>query len=419
MSGSAPGGTVWILSELYHPEETSTGWIMTGIAEGLAVRFDVKVLCGQPTYSARGTRAPAVEVRHGVEIRRCASSTFDKDRLALRALNAVSLSASIFTHALARLRRGDLVLVVTNPPALPFLAAAASWARGARCLLLIHDVYPEALVAAGLIRRDGWAERLLSRLTRCLYRRMTRVITLGRDMSALVAAKCPEAADRIVPITNWADAELVRPCARSDNAMLRELGLTGAFVLQWAGNMGRTHALEAVVAAAERCRDRGVHFLFAGDGAKKPWLELEVARRRLANVTIIPNQPRASSELFLNACDAAVLAAVPGMVGVSVPSRMYNILASGKPMIAMMDPSTEVARVIEEEGVGWVVPIGDIDRLVAVIEEARSDRPALAAMGDNARRAAERTYSLGAVMGQYARLVEECGGARSAGTPPA
>lgn len=406
---------MWILSELYHPEETSTGWIMTGIAEGLATRFEVKVLCSQPTYAARGTRAPTVEVRGGVEIRRCASSTLDKNRLALRALNVLSLSASIFYQALRRFRRRDLVLVVTNPPALPFLAAVAGWARGAPCVLLIHDVYPEALVAAGLLRRGGWGERLISRATRLLYRRMARVITLGRDMSALVAEKCPGVADRIVTITNWADSEMVHPRSRSGNGMLRELGLTEQFVLQWAGNMGRTHALEEVVAAAERCRDSGVHFLFAGAGAKKPWLEAEVARRRLPNVTIVPNQPRASSEVFLNACDVALLAVVPGMAGVSVPSRMYNILASGKPMIAMADPSSEVARVIEEEGVGWVVPIGDVEGLVAAIRDARSDPSALAAMGRNARRAAERTYSLASVMAQYVRLVEECWGARRTG----
>jgi glycosyltransferase involved in cell wall biosynthesis len=408
-------GTLWILSELYHPEETSTGWIMTRIAEGLAGRFDVKVLCGQPTYSARGTRAPAVEVRGGVEIRRCAGSTLDKNRLALRALNLVSLSASIFYQAIRRVRRRDLVLVVTNPPALPFLAAAACWARGASCVLLVHDVYPEALVAAGLIRRGGWGERLLSSLTRRLYRRMARVISLGRDMSALVAAKAPEAAGRIVAITNWADDELVRPRPRGENPLIEELGLTAPFVLQWAGNMGRTHALAEVVEAAERCRDRGIHFLFVGEGAKKPWLEAEVARRRLTNITTVPNQPRTASERFLNACDVALLTVIPGMAGVSVPSRMYNILASGRPMIAMVDPSTEVARVIAEEGVGWVVPVGDVDRLVAVIEEARSDPSALAAMGANARRAAETTYSFASVIARYARLVDECWDARSAG----
>lgn len=404
---------MWILSELYHPEETSTGWIMTGIAEGLAARFDVKVLCGQPTYAARGTRAPTLEVRGGVEIRRCASTTLDKNRLALRALNVVSLSVSIFYQALRRFGRRDLVLVVTNPPALPFLAAVACWVRGSRCVLLIHDVYPEALVAAGLIRRGGWGERLMSRATRLLYRRMARVITLGRDMSALVAEKYPEVEGRIVAITNWADSDLVHPRSRARNAMLGELGLTDTFVVQWAGNMGRTHALDEVVAAAERCRGRGIHFLFAGEGAKKRWLETEVARRRLPNVTILPNQPRASSELFLNACDVALLAIIPGMAGVSVPSRMYNILASGKPMIAMVDPSTEVAGVIEEEGVGWVVPIGDVERLVAILEEARSDPSALAAMGDNARRAAEGKYALAPVMAQYVRLVEECWEARS------
>src|SRR5262245_10572550 len=216
----SPGGTGWVLSELYHPEDTSTGWIMTGIAEGLAARFNVKVLCAQPTYAARGIRAPTVEVRGGVEIRRCASSTFDKNRLALRALNAVSLSASIFLQALLRFRRRDLVLVVTNPPVLPFLAAAACWVRGAACILLIHDVYPDALVAAGLLRRGGWGERLLAHATRRLCRRMARVITLGRDMSALVAAKYPEVADRIVAIPNWADSESVRPRPRARNVLL-------------------------------------------------------------------------------------------------------------------------------------------------------------------------------------------------------
>lgn len=420
-AGARPPGTLWILSELYHPEETSTGWIMTRIAEGLAGRFDVKVLCGQPTYSARGTRAPTVEIRGDVEIRRCSGSTLDKDRLPLRALNLVSLSASIFYQALRRVRRRDLVLVVTNPPVLPFLAAAACWVRGASCVLLVHDVYPEALVAAGLIRKGGWGERLMSRVTRLLYRRMTRVISLGSDMSALVRAKCPEVADRIVAITNWADSDMVRPRSRSGNAMLRELGLTDEFVLQWAGNMGRTHALEEVVEAAERCQGRKIHFLFVGAGAKKQWIETEVARRGLSNVTMVPNQPRAASEQFLNACDVALLAVIPGMVGVSVPSRMYNILASGKPMIAMVDPSTEVARVIEEERVGWVVPIGDVERLVEVIEEARSNVTALAAMGRNARRAAEVKYSFESVMAQYGRLVEECRGARRAearGAPP-
>ena len=396
------------MSELYHPEETSTGWIMTGIAEGLAARFDVRVLCGQPTYSARGTRAPVTEVRHGVEIRRCASSTLDKNKLTRRLLNALTLSASIFFQALRRFRRGDVVLVVTNPPLLPLLMALACRVRGARCLLLIHDVYPEALVATGLLRGGGAGEAVLSRAMRLLYRQMTRVIAIGRDMRALVARKCPEVAGRTVVITNWADTDLVRPRPRADNPLLDSLGLGDKFVLQWAGNMGRTHALEAVVDAAERCRGRDVHFLFAGEGAKKGWLEAEVGRRGLTNVTVIPNQPRAASDVFLNACDVALMAFIEGMAGVSVPSRTYNILASGKPLIAMVDPVTEVAHVIREEGVGWAVPIGDVQGLVAAIDAARSDVAALEAMGRRARSAAEGRYSAATVVAQYAGLVEEC-----------
>jgi colanic acid biosynthesis glycosyl transferase WcaI len=227
-------------------------------------------------------------------------------------------------------------------------------------------------------------------------------------MSALVMAKSGAAAERVVAITNWADSEMVRPRPRAENAMLEELGLADLFVLQWAGNMGRTHALGEVVGAAERCRDRRIHFLLVGEGAKKQWLEAEVARRALPNVTVLPRQPRDALEVLLNACDVALVTMVPNMVGVSVPSRMYNIFAAGKPLIAMVDPATEAARVIEEEGIGWVVPIGDVDRLVAVIEEARSSPAALTAMGRRARHAAETKYAFPSVLAQYARLVEEC-----------
>ena len=127
--------TVWVVTELYYPEETSTGYYLTRIAEGLTEKFEVKAISGQPNYSARGTKAPKREIRNEVEIFRLAGTTLDKNVIPFRIINMLTLGSTVMLTALRRFRSGDRVLVVTNPPAMPFIAAFAALSRGAE---LIH-----------------------------------------------------------------------------------------------------------------------------------------------------------------------------------------------------------------------------------------------------------------------------------------
>jgi colanic acid biosynthesis glycosyl transferase WcaI len=217
---------VWIISELYYPDEAATGHYMTGIAEGLATKGPVHVICAQPHYFAPVGRAPSREVHNGVHIERCRATTLDKNRFLFKLVNVFSTSLSILLMALSRIGRGDVVLVVTNPPLLPFVVALVCHLRGARCVLRIDDVYPEAMVKAGLIQPDGLVAWVLNGLTRRLYHNVERIVVLGRDMQRRVAPKMERRQDRITVITNWADLESVTPTPRAQNALLRELGLT-------------------------------------------------------------------------------------------------------------------------------------------------------------------------------------------------
>jgi colanic acid biosynthesis glycosyl transferase WcaI len=397
---------VWIVSELYYPEETSTGYLLTRIAEGLAAHGPVSVLCAQPTYSARGIRAPATEVRNGVSIRRCRGTTLNKDVLPFRFLNLVTISLAIFAGVMRHVSRGDRVIVVTNPPLLPFVVAAACRLRGARSLLLVHDVYPEALVIAGILRAGGLADRICAWLSRRLYRAVDRVIVLGRDMAALVSQKLPAGSDKIVLIPNWADVDDIAPEPRSANPLLKELGLESKWVVQYAGNMGRTHAVEDLLEAARRLeKTTDIHFLFIGSGAKRAQVEAAVEVEGLSNVTVLGNRARGDQQVFLNACDAAIIPFMSGMSGVSVPSRMYNILAAGKPIIAVCDADSELALVVEEENVGWIARPHQPERLVEVIQQARREAhdPSLSL---RARRTAEK-YALAAAIIRYRWLIEQ------------
>jgi colanic acid biosynthesis glycosyl transferase WcaI len=401
-----PGGpaSVWIVSELYYPEETSTGYLLTRIAEGLARHVPVNVIAGQPTYSARGTRAPAREEREGVDIHRCIGTTLDKDVPLLRLLNAVTLSASIFLSVLRRVRKGDAVLVVTNPPPLPFVVYLACRLRGARCLLLIHDVYPEVLVASGMAAPGSLLVRAVGWLTRLLYRGVERIIVLGRDMEQLVHDKLGHGNERVAVIPNWADLELVSARPREGNALLRELALQDRFVVQYAGNMGRTHGIETLIDAAVALRGTRVHFVFIGSGAKKRWIEERVQGLGLENVTVLGNRPRSDQDNFLNACDITVISFVRGMAGVSVPSRMYNVMAAGKPILAVADDHSELALVVRENDIGWVLAPGDSQGIVDCLRHASENADRVRDMGRRARAVAEERYSLGKVIESYREL---------------
>lgn len=405
--GGARCPVVWLVTELYWPEETSTGLVLTKVAEGLARTHDVRVICGQPNYGARGVRAPAREERSGVRIRRCAGTRLDKDVIPFRVANALTLGASVLFRELAAFRPGDVVMVVTTPPTLPPLAALAARLKGARLVVLVHDVYPDVAVATGVARAGSPAVRALDAALAAVYRQASAVVVCGRDMGELIERKIgAHGAGKVVFIPNFAELDRVSPAPRGDNPLLRELGIADRFVVQVAGNLGRPHAVHTLIEAARRLRGSGVHFLVVGSGAKLAVLEDFVRREAPGNVTLAGPRPRAEQQVFLNACDVALIPFVEGMWGLGVPSRTYNVLAAGKPVLAAVEPTSEIGRLVEEAGVGWHAGVEDPDRLAAVILEARSDPARLAEMGRRARALAVSEYSLERVLDRYREVVD-------------
>jgi len=398
---------VWVVSELYYPEQSATGYFLTRIAEGLAAGMEVHVLCGQPTYSLRGVRARVQEVKNGVHIRRCSSTTFDKDKLVHRVANLVTISISIFVQALFRIRRGDRVLVVTNPPALPFLVSLACKVRKAECVLLIHDVFPELLVVTGIIESGSLLLSALHRLNGYLFRNVAHIVVIGRDMQDLIRRKLGRHAPAMSFIPNWADVEQIVPKPRGENPILQRLGVDKKFVIQSSGNMARYCSVETMVQGAELLKNQtDIHFVFVGLGFKKPWLERTIREKGLAGVSVLPPQPRETLCDLLNAADVALIGLVSGMSGISVPSRLYNVLAAGKPIIALAEPHSELARVVLEETVGWVVDPNDPSALASAILEAKANPERLTFMGRRARVVAEQKYRFDQSLNSFRALLQ-------------
>ncbi len=396
--------TLWVVSELYYPEETSTGYYMTRTAEGLTDCFTVKALCGQPNYSSRGTRAPKHETRRNVEIFRAAGTTLNKNVIAFRLINMVTLSISIFFKAIFRFQPGDQVLVVTTPPSLPFVVAVAALIRGASYTLVIHDNYPEILFAVGKLSRRSMIATVLNFCNRWLYKHARKLVAVGRDMEKLLLTKSEGLDIPVAVIQNWAELESVHPEPRDSNQLLKELGIVDKFVFLYAGNMGHPNDVETIIETARRLRDRPeFHFLFLGTGVKEKMIRSAVEDHGLENVEILSPKPRSEQVIFLNACDVALVSLVDNMLGVSMPSRTYNILAAGKPMLALTDPASELATVIDEDRVGWHIRPGKADEMTQTILDLYAARKELSLYGERARKSALEKYSLEAALSKYRR----------------
>lgn len=399
---------VWVVSELYSPELTSTGYFLTGIAEELAQVYDVHVLCGQPSYWARGVKASRREMRNGVDVQRCWATTFDKNKLLFRIINLITISFSVFFAAFFRFRQGDIIIAVTNPPLLPYMVSLACRARGARFVLLVHDVYPEILIRLGIARSDSILVCVLDHASRWLYNSAERVLVLGRDMRDLVIRKIPSRSNRVMVATNWANTEDIVPLPRASNKLLDMLNINERFVALFWGNMGRPHCIEDLVDAAQLlASDPEFNFLLVGWGTKKDWAISEKRARGLENLTILDPFPREESCNVQNACDVAINTLCSGMSGISVPSRTYNAMAAAKPLLAVCDDDSELAAIVKEEDIGWVVPPGHPDLIVSALREGKANRDRLQSMGVRARKAVETKYTRKHVLQVYRDVIED------------
>ena len=399
----AKNNRLWVVSEVFYPEETSTGYYLTGLAEGLADRFDVKVLCGQPNYSKRGVRAPRHEVHRQTEIIRVGSTHLNKNVIAFRLINMLTLGASVFFQGVRRFQRGDSVMVVTTPPLMPFIVAAASLIRGSSYVLLIHDSYPEVLIAVRQLRRDALAVRAVDHFNQWLYKHARKIIVVGRDMAELVRRKTLGLSVSVVMIPNWAEVDSVVPEPRDENELLAQLGVRDKLVILHAGNIGHPTDIESIIGCFKLLNgDKRFHFVFIGSGVKRRLLEDAVRKNNFDGVTLLDPMSRDKQSRFLNACDVGLVSLIDGMLGAAMPSKTYNLMAAGKPLLALADPCSELARVIDEDEIGWHVEPGRPDALKIVLDELYEQRGLLPEMGRRARVAAIKKYSPNQIIERYA-----------------
>lgn len=389
------------LSQYFFPEPGATSELLSEIAFRLSEEgFAVEAIAGQPSYFGP-TSCPSRLRHRGVSVRRVWCTGRNRKRVLWRAANSATFSASALVRLLASSSNSVLV-AVTNPPLLPWVCWAVALLRRRSYVLVIHDVYPDIAVELGALREGSLLVRMWRVLNRWAYRRATRIVVLGRDMKDRLEDDVGGEGSKLRIIPNWADGISIRPKPSSKSAWLEELGLSGRFVVQYSGNVGRFHEVDTILRAA-RSKIPGTEFLFIGTGAQAD--QVSEAAGQLDCVRILPFQPRERLGQTLNACDASLVTLREGLSGLAVPSKLYGILAAGKPVIAIVPSTSEAAQVVRESHCGFVIPPGDWEELSRTVTRLRENPDLCKSLGARARRAFEERYDLAVVVGAWSDLL--------------
>jgi colanic acid biosynthesis glycosyl transferase WcaI len=311
----------------------------------------------------------------------------------------------MFLSGLTMPCRYDVVMAVSPPLTLGLSGYLLSVLKGRSFVYNIQDVWPDSLISSGLIKA-GVVAGLLRVLERLVYNRATRLTALCDEIKAdLVRKKVP--ADKIVVIPNYADCEGIQPLSRQ-NPFRASLGLHDEFVVMYAGTLAYRYGLEVLLEAAGAFLDRqDVRFVIVGHGPAKEELQARAQAMNLTNVAFVPFQPASELPNLLAAADVSVVPCKRNTATVSVPSKMYNIMASARPMVAMAEPGTGTRGIIERAGCGICIDPEDTGQLVNALRRLYEDRELCTRLGTQGREYVVRESSFSAVVDRYERLFLE------------
>jgi glycosyltransferase involved in cell wall biosynthesis len=402
------GGTplrVCYFNRSYWPDTGATGQLLTELAEDLVSRhgIEVTVVTGYPINSTEPL--PARQTRHGVHLVRARGTTMSPRRFTGRAMNYVTYFFSALMAAL-RLPRQDVTIAMTDPPIIGLAALAARPRYGV--IFFCQDIFPEV---AGLLEdfHSPAINALLERLNRFMVRRAARIVALGDTMaSRLIHGKGADPG-KVTVIHNWADTSAIVPSDKR-NAFAVAHGLDARFVVLHAGNIGLSQNLDVVIDAAALLKERtDIVMVFIGDGNRRAALQAAAEARGLDNVKFLPFQPRDQLRWTYASSDVCLVSLKPGLAGYIVPSKLYPILAAGRPYIAAVESVSEVAALTLRHRCGVLVEPGDAAQLADAVLRLADQSHERTAMGVRARVAAE-LFARDRQIAAHAQVIDEVAG---------
>ena len=395
-----------LLLNLYYPPDTSaTAKMAETVVNALAQENEVTILCGRPSYDPterRAWRLYQTEVRGNVRIVRVGSTAFPRFNMLKRLLNYLSYTKLVIPRAL--FTRCDAVLAMTDPPFEGIIGAFVAMLKRKPYIYNIRDMYPDMAVGGSIVA-PGIRARIWEILHRWALRRAAKVIVLGEDMRNRILAKGVPA-DQIEIVRDGAEIRPANaPQPPLDSEVIQKIRGDYRFVLLHAGNIGFYGAWQNLVLAAKQIESEGVGLVFVGEGAQLA--QVQQLANGSANIRFLPFFPADQIASVLAAPDAHLITVKRGLEGVVVPSKMYGILAAGKPIVAVAPDETDAVALGKKMGFSVGADPDSPEEIALVIRDLANDPARLQKMAQAALAAApayDRVNELQKFVNIFSRL---------------
>jgi glycosyltransferase involved in cell wall biosynthesis len=396
---------ILVLNEYYPPDTSATAKMAAQVAEKLAERHDVTVVAGRPSYDPEpGHHYPFAllhRTTHNKVAVECVGSTiYSRHQMRQRVTNYLSYLALAVPRALAL--NPDVILAMTDPPVAGLAGAFIARLAGKPFVYNIRDLYPDMATGGDIVRPSRWVDRW-ERMHRRALKQAARVIVLGDDMRQRILTK-GVAAERVVVVRDGASAADPAASPTPNDRIVQEIRCGFPFVALHAGNLGFYGAWDTLLKSAEILRNENAGLVFIGDGANRAALEASVPAG--SNVRFLPFRPFEQIPHVMMAGDVHVVTVKRGLEGIVVPSKLYSILAAGRPVLAVAAAQSDAARIVVESGCGLAADPDDPAAVAAAIRELRRDPARLADMGRRARETAAK-YARVTELERFAVIIED------------
>jgi len=406
---------ILVINQHFYPEVAATGQLLLDLCEDLVkARYVVKVITGNPNGDFnKKNKILKRENYKGIEILRLKNTTFNKYRMMGRVLNYLSFHFLVFFQILF-CRKPDLVIVLSTPPFISFYGLLLKALKRVKTIYIVQDLFPDLVIELGKIKNKYFI-KVLKNLSKLIMRKMDRVVVVGDFMKRKIGREILQGTDseHIITIHNWADGEKIKVLRGEEEGNLvnkAEWGLEGKFIVLYSGNIGDLHEFDTIISAAEELemqRWKNICFVFVGEGIKKKYIERKVKEKGLNNILFFPFQPREVLKYSLGVADVSLVTLDEGFEGMVVPSKIYGILASGKPAIAVVGGESEVTEIISKGRCGEVVKIGDYKVLSDAVIEYYNNSEKCYQEGMSGRKYFEENFDRKIATKHYIKVIEE------------
>lgn len=398
---------VYLVNRYFWPDESATSLLLTDLAEDLqAIGHEVHVFTSRQLYNRPQAQLPQHQIWQGIQIHRLQTSRFGRRHFCGRLFDIITFHLAL-RYANNITVKPDAWFVMTDPPLVVNTVLQLRRQLEGRVIHHVDDVYPDLAMALGSLPQRGWVSSLLGRWAKAGLRDCDQVLALGECMAGVLKNK-GVTADRLAITPPWADGSRLFPLDHGENRFRQEIGIPGDhLVVMYSGNMGFGHRFETILAAARSLAPNDkIHFVFIGEGARKPQIDACRQTHHLSNVMVLPYQPRERLRETLSAGDIHLISLDAQVQGFIVPSKLAGILAVGRPVVFLGSEQNSIAAAILHAHCGHVIPEGDVSQLEEIIKRFIKNPEHRLRLGEAARNLFERKYDRAVVVPQIIAKIE-------------